>query len=181
MNLDMVQPKSSAEDLLLSITKNCETLLKQTRREAEETLDFGITKPKETFSFEPPLSIEGSWMIGLICLEFYNPKLNIIYQNYKFERYTDTFDEFLFEELKDGPEKIVNISNISLEHLPVEKIGPLIISAYEKLETGKRRTDGYYMLLGCARSPLSDFKSFLRMIYYLAFTQSKIFRKLFTP
>ena len=80
----MVQPKSSAEDLLLSITKNCETLLKQIRREAEETLEFGITKPKETFSFKPPVSIEGSWMMGLICLEVYNPILNIIYQNYKF-------------------------------------------------------------------------------------------------
>ena len=90
-------------------------------------------------------------------------------------------DEFLFEELKDGPEEIVNISKISHEQPPVEKRGPHIISAYEKLETEKRQTDGYYMLLGYARSPLSDFKSFLRMIYYLAFTQSKIFRKLFTP
>ena len=31
MNLNMIQPKNKTEDLLLSITKNCETLLKQTR------------------------------------------------------------------------------------------------------------------------------------------------------
>ena len=30
MNLNMIQPKNKSEDLLLSITKNSETLIKQT-------------------------------------------------------------------------------------------------------------------------------------------------------
>ena len=38
----MIRPNNQTEDLLLSITKNC-----------------------ETFHFNPPISIEGSWMIGL--------------------------------------------------------------------------------------------------------------------
>ena len=44
----MNQPKNEAEDLLLSITKNCEKLVEQTHRKAEETLEFKMIKPKET-------------------------------------------------------------------------------------------------------------------------------------
>ena len=73
----MIRPKNETEDLLLSITKNCEKLIEQTHRKAEETLEFKSTKPKETFHFKPPISIEGSWMIGLTCLEVYNSIFNI--------------------------------------------------------------------------------------------------------
>ena len=45
MNLNMIQPKNQTEDLLLSITKNCQTLIKQTHRKAEETLEFKMIKP----------------------------------------------------------------------------------------------------------------------------------------
>ena len=45
----MIRPKSQTEDLLLSITKNCETLIEQTHRKPEETLEFKMLKPKETF------------------------------------------------------------------------------------------------------------------------------------
>ena len=72
MNLNMIRPKNETEYLLLSITKNCETLIKQTHGKAEETLEFKLTKPRETFHFNPPISIEGSWMVGLTSLEVYN-------------------------------------------------------------------------------------------------------------
>ena len=65
----MIQPKNKTEDLLLSITKNSETLIKQTDRKAQKTLEFKITKPRKTFSFNPPISIEGSWMIRLTSVE----------------------------------------------------------------------------------------------------------------
>ena len=32
MNLNMIQPKNETENLLLSITKNCEKLVEQTHR-----------------------------------------------------------------------------------------------------------------------------------------------------
>ena len=38
MNLNMIRPKNETEDLLLSLTKNCESLFNQTHRKAEETL-----------------------------------------------------------------------------------------------------------------------------------------------
>ena len=60
MNLNMLQPKTESEDLLLSVTKNCEKLTEQTHRKAEETSEFKMKKPRETFHFKPPLSVENS-------------------------------------------------------------------------------------------------------------------------
>ena len=37
MNLNKIRPKNETEDLLLSINKNCETLIEQTQRKVEET------------------------------------------------------------------------------------------------------------------------------------------------
>ena len=89
MNLDMFKPKNETEDLLLSITKNCKTLINQTHKKAEETLEFKLVKSRESFSFNPPIHIEGSWMIGLINLEVYNSIFNITNKNNKFELYSE--------------------------------------------------------------------------------------------
>ena len=68
----MIQPKNETEDLLLSITKNCERLVEQTHRKPEETLVFKMLKSRETFHFNPPIHTKGDWMLGLIELEVYN-------------------------------------------------------------------------------------------------------------
>jgi len=77
MNLNMIRPKNETENLLLSITRNCETLIKQTHTRPQETLEFKLTKPRETFNFNPPITNEGSWMIGLTSLGVYNSIYNI--------------------------------------------------------------------------------------------------------
>ena len=77
MNLNMIRPKNETEDLLLSITKNCETLIEQTHRKPEETLEFKMVKPRETFHINPPIHTKGDWMLGLIDLEVYNSIFNI--------------------------------------------------------------------------------------------------------
>ena len=82
-NLNMIWPKNETEDLLLSITKNCETLIKQTLRKAEKTLEFKMIKPKETFHFKPPIQINGDWMLGLTDLEVYKSYFNITEENNK--------------------------------------------------------------------------------------------------
>ena len=51
----MIQTKNETEDSLLSITINCETLIEQTYRKAEETLEFKMIKPRKTFHFKPPI------------------------------------------------------------------------------------------------------------------------------
>ena len=94
MNLNMIRPKNQTEDLLLSKTKNCQTLIKQTHRKAEETLEYKMIKPREIFDFKPPIQVQGDWMIGLTNLEVYNSIHNITEQNNKFELYRDMTAKF---------------------------------------------------------------------------------------
>ena len=165
MNINTIRPKTETEDLLLSITKNCETLIEQTHRKPEETLEFKMIKPRETFHFKTPIHIKGDRMLGLIDLEVYNSIFNITTENNKFELYTDTFDEFLFTELEDEVEEILNIPNITDAHLEDDTLGPQIADTYWELRSDKSSHDGYIILLmGYARSAFRDFESYLRII-----------------
>ena len=158
MNLNMIHPKNETKDLLLSITKNCETLIKQTHRKPEETLEFKMLKPRETFDFKPLIRTKGDWMIGLTDLEVYKSIFTINTTNNEFELYTDTFDEFSFEELKVDVEEIRDVPNTIDDFLEHESIGPRIIKTYWDLRSEKSSTDGYIILLmGYARSPSRDF------------------------
>ena len=123
----MIRPKNETEDSLLSITKNCEMLIKQTHRKAEETLEFKLSRPREAFYFNPPILIEASSMIGLTNLEVYNSIFYTSEEKIKFELYRETFDEFSFEQLKYELEEILISSDITPNHLQHEIIGPRII------------------------------------------------------
>ena len=82
----MIKPKSETEDLLLSISKYCETLIEQTHRKPQEVLELKMKKkPRETFLFSQPLQINGDWMLGLTSVEVYNSTSNITEHNNKFE------------------------------------------------------------------------------------------------
>ena len=160
MNLNMIRPKNRTEDLLLSITKNCEMLIDQTHRKAEETLEFKTIKSKETFHFKPTIHIKGDWMIGITDLEVYNSIFNITKENNKFELYRDSSNEFGFSKLKDELEEILNIPHISQEHLEDDVIGPRIIDVFIKLSREKKNNDGYMiLLLGYSKSLFRDFES----------------------
>ena len=49
MNLNMIRPKNQTEDLLLSITKNCETLIQQTHTKPQEALEFKMSNQEKPF------------------------------------------------------------------------------------------------------------------------------------
>ena len=87
MNLNMIRPKDETEGLILSITKNCVTLFEQTHTKVEETSEFRMNKLRETFHFNPPISVEGCWMTGLTYLEVYTSICNITEQSNKFKLY----------------------------------------------------------------------------------------------
>ena len=104
-------------------------------------------------------------MLGLIVLEVYNSIFNITKENNNFELYTDTFNEFSFEELKDELEEILIIQIITDDILEVETIRPRIIKAYWELRSEKSSTDGYIIfLMAYARSLFRDFESYLRVV-----------------
>ena len=164
MNLNMIRPKNETEDLLLSITKNCETLIKQTHRKAEETLELKMTKPTETFHFKPSIQVKENWMLGLVDLEVYISIFNITEENNKFEIYRDTPTKFQLLDLKDELEEILGIPHITREHLLDDETASRIIDEYHKLSHEKKNSDGYtILLLNYSRSQFRDFESYLRI------------------
>ena len=166
MNLNMIQPKNKTEDLLLSITKICRTLIEQTHTKSQETLEFKMTKPRKTFHFKPPIQIKGDWMIGLTDLEVYNSIFNKTEENNKFEFYKFPDEKaggVTYEKVRDEIEKDLDIKDITAEDLQDDIIGPLIIEEYEEQVT-KRMNDEQYMkiLAFYTSSVFQDFESFLR-------------------
>ena len=166
MNLNMIQPKNETEDLLLSITKNCQTLIEQTRRKAEETLEFKMTKSRETFHFKTPIQIKGHWMLGLVDLEVYNSIFNITEENNKFKIYKFPEEKaggITYTKVRDEIEKDLDIEDITAEDLQDDIIGPINFEEYEEQVT-KRMNDEQYMniLAFYTSSVFQDFESFLR-------------------
>ena len=162
MNLNMIRPKNETEDLLLSITKNCEMLIEPTHTKPQETLEFKMIKPRETFHFEQPIQIKGDWMIGLTDLEVYNSIFNITEDNNKFEIYRDIPTKFQFLDLKDELEEILGIPHITQELLLDDETASRIFDEYHKLSQEKKNSDGYTILfLNYSRSKFRDFESYL--------------------
>ena len=163
----MIIPKNDTEDLLLSLAKNCETLIEQTSRKAEETLEFKMNKSRETFHFSQPIQIQEDWMIGLTDLEVYNSIFIITEENNKFEIYRDPPTKFQFLELKDKLEEILGIPqfiHITQEHLLDDETASRIINEYHKPSQEKKNSDGYtILLLNYSRSQFRDFESYLRI------------------
>ena len=162
----MIRPKNETEDLLKSITKNCEMLIDQTHRKAEETLEFKMIKPKETFDFKPPIQIQGDWMIGLTGLEVYNSVFNIREENNKFELYKFPDEKnggVTYEKVRGEIEKDLGIEDITAADLQDNIIGPIIVEEYNEQVT-KRMNDEQDMniLAIYTRSIFQDFESFLR-------------------
>ena len=166
MNLNMVRPKNETEDLLLSITKNCEMLIEQTHRKARETLEFKMTKPRETFHFKPANQIKGDWMIGLTDLEVYNSIFNITEENNKFELYKfpdQKIGGVAYEKVREEIEKDLDIEDITAEDLQDEIIGPIIIEEYNEQVTKRMNNEQYMNILAFyTRSVFQDFESFRR-------------------
>ena len=132
---------------MLSITKHSETLIRQTHTRSQETLEFKLTQPRENFLFQQPIHFEGSCMIGLTILELWKSNFKKTDENGKFELYTDLVNEFLFTKLQDDLQEFFDISNNSPELLQNKTKRPRTDRTYKKLESERRRTDGYTMLL----------------------------------
>ena len=162
----MIRPKNETEDLLLSITKNCETLIEQTHSKLQETLEFKMIKPRKTFHFKPPNQIKGDWMIGLTDLEVYNSIFNITEENNKFKLYKFPDEKaggISYTKVRDEIEKDLDIEDITATDLEDDIIAPIIIKEYNEQVTKRMNDDGYMNILArYTSSVFQDFESFLR-------------------
>ena len=165
MNLNVVRPKNQTEDLLLSITKNCETLVEQTHRKPVETLEFKMNKSRESFHFKPPIQVKGDWMIGLTDLEVYNSIFNITEENNKFQLYKfpdEKAGSVTYEKVIDEIEKDLGIKDITATDLEDDITAPINIEEYKEQVT-KRMNDEQYMIILAiyTSSVFQDSESFL--------------------
>ena len=162
----MIRPKNETEDLLLSITKNCETPIEQTHRKPEETLEFKMNKSRESFHFKPPIQVKGYWMSGLTDLEVYNSIFNITEENNKFKLYKFPDEKaggVTYEKGRDEIEKDLGIKDITATDLEDDIIAPIIIEEYKEQVTKRMNDEQYMTMLAIYTSSVfQDFESFLR-------------------
>ena len=166
MNLNMIRPKNETENLLLSITKNCETLIEQTHRKAEETLELKMIKPRETFHFKPPIQVKVDCLIGLVDLEVYKSIFNITEENNKLQHYKFPDEKaggVTYEKVRDEIEKDLDLEDITAADLQDEIIAPIIIEEYREQVTKRMKDVGYMNFVAdYVRSVFQDFESYMR-------------------
>ena len=160
----MIRPKTLNEDLLLSITKICKTLIEQTHRKAEETLEFKTTNPSQTFHFNPVAEVKENWMIRLMSLEVYISIFNINKTNIKFKlyKYLDGVS-FSYEKNRDEIERDLDISDITATDLQDDILGPITIKENWEQVTERMNDEKCMLILAMyVGSNFQDFESFLR-------------------
>ena len=61
----------------MSIAKSNQEIVENTQSKPQKTLEYKMTKQKESFSFDVPLELPEQWMMGVPSLEVYNTIYNI--------------------------------------------------------------------------------------------------------
>ena len=130
-----------------------------------------MIKPRETFHFNPPISIEGSWMIGLKDLELYNSIFNITEENNEFELYKFPDEKaggVSYEKVRDEIENDLDISDFTVTDLQDDIIGPNNNEEYKEQVTKRMEDVGFMNILaGYPSSVFQVFESYLRTEIYL--------------
>ena len=125
-----------------------------------------MNKPRETFHFKPPNSLEGDWMIGLTDLEVYNSIFNITEHDNKFELFKFPDEKsggVSYEKVRDEMEKDLKITDITATDLQDEILGSIFINEYREQVTKRMKDDKYVKILGFnVMSIFQAFESYLR-------------------
>ena len=113
-------------ELLLFIKKHTETLIEQTKTKPQETLEFKMTKQRQTFSFNPPINLieEGKWLLAVSSLECTNSVFNITNENNSFSiiipgHYESKSAEKVIKDLN----KLIELRSLELHVKEVRKRG----------------------------------------------------------
>ena len=85
MDLSTFVTYDKRESLLLSIAKSNQEIVENTHAKPQETLEFKLTKQKESFSFDVPLQLNEKWMMGVTSLEVYSTVYNFTEKNNKLQ------------------------------------------------------------------------------------------------
>ena len=83
MDLSNFVTYDKKESILLKIAKSNQKIVENTHSKPQETLEFKMTKQKESFSSDVPLHLNEKWMMGVTSLEVCNTVYNITEKNNK--------------------------------------------------------------------------------------------------
>ena len=104
-------------ELLLSIKKHTDTLIKNTLTKPQETLEFKMNKQRQIFSFNPPINFieEDKWLLGVSSLECTNSVFKITNENNSFSiiipgHYQTEFAEKMINDLN----KLLELKSLEL-------------------------------------------------------------------
>ena len=113
-------------ELLLLIKKHTDTLIQQTRTKPQETLEFKMIKPMQTFSLNLPMNLveEGKWLMAVSLFDCTNSVYNITNENNSFSiiipgHYQTEFAENTIDELN----KLLELKSLELHVKEVRKRG----------------------------------------------------------
>ena len=135
MDLSTFVTYDKKESLLLNIAKSNQEIVENTHSKPQETLEFKMTKQKESFSFDVPLELPEKWMMGVTSSEVYNTVYNIIEKNNKLEF---LLTKQQLEEHRVDTELVPNIKNLyeAPDDKFIDKTNALITNSY----TEKKKT-----------------------------------------
>ena len=140
MDLSTFVTYDKKESLLLSIAKSNQEIVENTHSKPQETLEFKMTKQKESFSFDVPLELPEKWMMGVTSLEVYNTVYNITEKNNKLQI---ILNDQQLKELKLDSGLILFVEDLYVTYFGkpytlseynefVEKANKLITNSYSK-------------------------------------------------
>ena len=149
MDLSSFVTYDQKEYLLLSIAKSNQEIVEDTHSKPQETLEFKMTKQKESFSFGVPLILNEKWMMGVTSLEVYNTVYNITNINNKLEI---VLNDQQLKELNLDSELLILVEDLYKSYFVkpykynefIEKVKKLITNSYSKKKK-LTRTDFTYL------------------------------------
>ena len=113
-------------ELLLLTKKYTDTLIKETKKKPQETLEFKMTQGKQMFSFNPPINLveDGKWLVGVSSFECMNSLSIITDKNNSFSiTIPGHWESKSAEKAIDELEKLLELKSLELHVNEVRKIG----------------------------------------------------------
>ena len=110
--------------LLLLIKKHTDTLIEQTKTKPQETLEFKMSKQRQTFAFNPSINLveEDKWLLAVSSFECKNSVFNLTDENNSFSiiipgHYQNKSDEKTTNDLN----KLLELKSLELHVDEVKK------------------------------------------------------------
>ena len=137
MDLSNFVTYDKKESLLLNIAKSNQEIVENNHSKPLETLEFKITKQKESFSIDVPLQLIEKWIMGVTSLEVYNTVYNITNTNNKQEI---VLNDQQLKELNLDSELLVFVEDLFKYYFVkpykynefIKKVNKLITNSYSK-------------------------------------------------